>query len=781
MRDDYLKLFDRKWDYFTILLDKSQDVFWIANNDYSVQIYVSPAFEQIWGYEAQVLYENPLFWIDTILFEDKLRLAASSRLPHSCVQSNYQERYRIMRADGEIRWIQDYTYPIYNQIGKCIGYTGIAQDITDTLKQGQELQIANKFLPKLAEKMEHIVFWVRDPSLKKQLYLSKGFEKIWGTNAEDFYKHPEEWIDTILSEDRKCDVGSKLSTLDKRSKSQYSDVYRIVRPDSEIRWIRDISFPIFDDATNVCIGFAGIAEDITKEKLYEIQLQQAKEKAEAANVAKSNFIASISHDFRTPLNGLLGMAEILRAGRCYSEQKEHIDAILQAGNSLLDLVDDIINFVALDLNRLPVNEEWFNLEKLLEEIILTISPQAHDKKVEMIYSFSDQIPKEIYGDVSRVRRILTNLINNAVKFTKEGHVLINVELTKRTQKKLWLQFMVEDTGIGISPENFEYIFGSFNRIDPSYKGLYKGTGLGLTIVKQFLDDLGGRIKLKSKLKHGSNFYCTIPFKQPKKVIGPRGDHYSHLRVLLVDDFRKRAATFIKQFGFKNADVASSKTVIQTIKEASKSNSPYELILIDDELQFDIEDLALGIRAIHPAALILIANNESSRTLKKLKKIGFVDMITKPLQPLVVVKILENAAVALPANSKKQGDKKLKHKDIRVLLVEDDALTQKITCWMLEELHCKVDVASSGLKAMEHLERKYDLIITDIGLPDMDGIQLAETIREQMPEHKDTPIVALTAHVLEKDKEKCLAAGMDDFLKKPLFKKDLKKLIIKLFD
>jgi two-component system, sensor histidine kinase len=512
-------LFCKDWHLFAELLDKSQDVFWIVNNDYSKQIYVSLAFERIWGYKAVVLYEQPLFWLDTILIEDKLHLDSISRLPHCCVRSYYQESYRIKRADGEVRWIEDCTYPIYNYKRDCIAYVGIARDITDALKLKQKLQAANKFLPKLAEKMENNAFWVRDPSLQKQLYVSKGFEKIWGRPVDFLYKHPEKWLETVITPEHRRDPTSMLLTLEECGPdTQYQDVYQIRRPCGEIRWVKDTGFPIFDDETNDLLGFAGIAQDITKETLYQIELQKA-EIAKKVSEAKSNFIAGISHDLRTPLSGLLGIADVLRSGRCYPEQEEYIDAIVHAGNSLLDLVDDVINFVASDLNKLPINEEWFNLERLIKEIILTISQLALQKNIEISYTYSEEAPKEMLGDASRIRRVLMNLINNAIKFTNKGHVFVGVELIKQSAKKIWLQLVVEDTGIGISPENFDYIFGSFNRVQPSYHGRYQGTGLGLAIVKQFLEDIGGKIKLKSRLDQGTTFYCAIPFKCQRQPSG----------------------------------------------------------------------------------------------------------------------------------------------------------------------------------------------------------------------------------------------------------------------
>lgn len=781
MSEDALKFFEQNCDHFKILLDKSCDVFWITDLEYTNQIYVSPAFEHIWGYKTSVLYKNPLFWLDTLLEEDKHQLAAISRLPHSCVMIPYQEKYRIKTANGEQRWILDHTYPVLNNIGQCVGYAGIAQDITNDLKKENDLNIANKFLPKLAEKMEHVAFWVADSTFKKYLYLSKGFEKIWGSPVEPFIMQPEKLLATVIIEDRQRDPIAMLEIVNEKGEAaRFSDVYRIARPSGEVRWIRDVSFPIFDEG-KVCVGFAGIAEDITQEKLYEIELQQAKERAEAANIAKSNFIASMSHDFRTPLNGLLGMAEILQSGRCYPEQKEHINAILQAGSTLLDLVEDIINYAALDLNKLPIQLEWFDLQNLLQEIILTLSPQAHQKKVEIILSYSEQIPKEVFGDIKRIRRILMNLINNAVKFTSDGHVLINIEIQKTLDRKFSIQFTIEDTGIGISKEHFDYIFGSFNRIEPPYRGCYKGTGLGLTIAKQFIADLNGTIQLKSELNQGTIFYCSLPFENPKKKVKTSTQiHFTQRNTLVIDDYSRRGETFIKQFGFKNARTVSGDQALLVVDDALKKHNPFDFILIADDIQEDIFELAEEIRKHTNAILLLITDSDAQITLDSLRSFGIDDYIGKPVKPIVVAQSLDNASLMLNTPFDKRHGQEFESTSRNVLLVEDDLLTQKITSWMLEELNWKVEIASTGKQALDLLEMKYDLVILDIGLPDMDGISLADRIRKGRSSNRSTPIVALTAHVMETDREKCLAAGMNEFLKKPLFKKDLKSLLFKLF-
>lgn len=765
--------------YLKVLIDSNQDVFWIANVDYSVQLYVSPAYEKVWGYPLSTLYKNPLAWLDSIHPEDRASLEEKNRLPHSKITSVYLEQYRIITATGKIRWILDHTYPIYE--GEMfVGFAGVAKDITEFKRLEDQLLIANSFLPKLAEKMEHTAFWVRDPTLKKQLYLSKGFEKIWGRSTEFLYQNPEAWLDTILPEDRQRDRKTMLSALEEKGiEAQYADIFRIQRPSGEVRWIKDISFPIFD-SENFCLGFAGIAEDITKEKLYEIELQEAKERAEEANRAKSNFIASMSHDFRTPLNGILGFAEILHSGRFFPEQKEFIDGIMQAGNALLNLVEEIINFIELDLNKLPLHEDLFNIQQLVQEVILMMTSQAHEKKIELIFSISDAVPEQVCGDANRLRRILTNLINNAIKFTDRGHVLIAVELLERNGDQLWLQIIVEDTGIGIAKQNFEYIFGSFNRVEPSYKGRYKGTGLGLTIVKQFVEEMGGNIHLNSQLNHGSIFYCNIPFKTHyiEKAVKEE-EHFSQLKILVIDDYVKRGKTFLKQFGFKNANTVTSKKALEEIQSSQEQNNPYQLIIIDDEIKHEdvlqfAEQLIRTVGSL--AVLILLLDQSSQYSSEAIHDAGFNDYITKPFQPFLVQRVLENAHASLLGQDQ---DALHEGKAITVLLVEDDALTQRVTKWMLEELKCKVDIASNGAKAIQLLTTRYDVIFLDVGLPDMDGIELAKIIRNTNNPNETTPIVALTAHVLDKDREKCKAVGMNNFLKKPLFKNDLKRLILKI--
>lgn len=765
---------------FKVLIENNQDVFWITNADYSLQLYVSPAYEKIWGCPAATLFENPLNWLNFIHPEDKTDLSNQKKMPHSQVKEPYLAQYRIVRPDGAIRWIEDHTFPIYED-GLPVGYAGIAKEITAAKQLADELLIANNFLPKFADRMEHIAFWVRDPSLKKQLYLSKGFEKIWGRPTEFLYRNPDAWLETILPEDRQRDRSTMLSTLEEEGiEAKYVDVFRIQRPSGEVRWIKDVSFPIFD-SNGVCVGFAGIGEDITAEKLSEMDLKRAKERAEEANISKANFIASMSHDFRTPLNGILGFAEILRSRVFYPEQKEFIEGIIQAGNALLNLVEEILNFISLDLNKIPVKENWFNLKQLIQDIILVVTPQAHEKKLELVFSYPSIIPEYVVSDVNRMRRIITNLINNAIKFTHQGHVMVCVELLRQEHDLVWLQIIVEDTGIGIAKENFEFIFGSFNRVDPSYRGRYKGSGFGLTIVKQFVEDLGGRIYLNSELDHGSRFYANIPFKlKPFNSNSESNDHFSELKILVIVDCVTSIKSFLGQFGLRQTHFVTSEEALDKIQTAQEQNAPYQVIIVDDELEhFDPTTLGLSLMEKENVQPYLIAMLEarSPYTFQQLKRAGFSDCMTKPLQSSVVIKALEDAYTSLLAGPRKQNLDQLE--SIHVLLVEDNVLTLKGTTWMLEELECKVDIAENGAEAIQLLDNPYNVIFLDVGLPDMDGIELAKVIRSTKNQNVHTPIVALTAHVLERDREKCLSAGMNEFLKKPLFKNDLKRLLLKI--
>lgn len=633
--------------YFYKLAERSQDVFWIRDRDYRTQIYISPAYETLWGRTCESLFENGDSWLDSLHAEDREQVEYDiNQIRHNPIEGkSYAFEYRITHPDHDIRRIQEISFPIYNVDQQLIGFAGIAKDVTKENLRIAELEQASNFFRFFAEKV-HSVFWARDNSCNKQLYLSPGYEKVWGRSRASLYEHPDSWLNTLHPEDReRASNSARFETLrEVGPDAQYEWRYRIYTPEGELRWIKDTSFPI-EDEKNQFIGFAGIAEDITKEVLHEQQLLEAMQRAEVANKAKSDFLAMISHELRTPLNAILGMAQILKVKGLPEQLSEYVDIISDAGNSLLSLVSDILDFARLEAGKLTFATELFDLRELFLHIIQNLQYQANEKNIALSLEFKGLSSSMVVGDPNRVRQVLVNLVGNALKFTDKGSIRIVVHQIKKSESKSIFEVAVIDTGIGIRQDKLNALFEKFNQIDSIYHRKHRGIGLGLAITKQLVEAMGGEIHVKSEYGRGTEFRFTLALSLQSQ---------------------------------------------QEMKQASQEVESAKLI--KPNLKFNM----------------------------------------------------------------------------KVLMVEDNLINQKIAKLMLEDFGCQVDIMDNGQSVLQQINElnHYDLIFMDVGLPDMSGFDIVTHLR-QHGMLKEKPIVAMTAHILDRDRQQAFDVGVNRIIAKPI--------------
>ena len=370
------------------------------------------------------------------------------------------------------------------------------------------------FLAKFTEYSEH-VYWISSPDFKKIQYISPSYERIWGRSREELYLNPEIWItflhpDDVVKHHPIHEMAEKIAVLG--DKARYAEHYRIVRPDGEIRWIMDNGFPVYNEQ-GVCYGVSGIAIDITEQKRIELELKLAKNAAESANHAKTEFIANMSHDIRTPLTGVVGMSKLLEDGAVDLNQKQYAHWLGESGAQLLHMLNGILDVVSADnINEQDLLEEPFDLRRMIQDIHELQRPSMLLKGIDFVAHLDESIPSCLISDPIKIHRILLNLVGNAIKFTQKGCVTINVNYLEQRNTHVLLQFRVSDTGIGISPEMQEMVFDRFFRVTPSYKGLYSGHGVGLHIAQSYTQLLGGEIKLTSELGVGTTFYFNLSLK-----------------------------------------------------------------------------------------------------------------------------------------------------------------------------------------------------------------------------------------------------------------------------
>lgn len=368
-----------------------------------------------------------------------------------------------------------------------------------------------KILLYLAERSQD-VFWIRSPDYSQQLYVSPIFEQIWGRPVKELKQAPENWSNYLHPEDKeRLSYSLSKRNIDTSQNSIFYEEYRIIKPNGEIRWIKDTSFSICEN--NELIAFAGIAQDVTENKKKEKELIEAKEQAEAASIAKTEFLENMRHDIRTPLSGMIGCSEIIKQETTDPQIAEYADYLLEASQGLLVFLNEILDAVKTLTGETPVLQKKFSLEKILSEVIGLLKPKAIEKQLSLHYFIAPDLPKYFISDPKRLFRIILELITNGLKYTESGSVELTASLAKKEKNTHVVRFDVKDTGIGIPEEKYNTIFYRFNRLDPSYKGNYSGPGLGLANTKKLIEDLEGEIYCESTPGEGSHFTVLLPLQR----------------------------------------------------------------------------------------------------------------------------------------------------------------------------------------------------------------------------------------------------------------------------
>ncbi len=559
----------------------------------------------------------------------------------------------------------------------------------------------------------------------------------------------------------------------------FSGVFAWIRPDGRENVIEYNAAPTEMGGRHLTIG---LDRDITDRKRAEDELRQAKEAAEAATQAKSAFLAMMSHEIRTPMNAIIGMSGLLLDTPLNAEQRDFAETVRNSGDALLTIINDILDFSKIEAGKLELEQQPFDLRECVESALDLLRIKAAEKGLDLAYQMAPDVPPTIVGDVTRLRQILVNLLSNAVKFTETGEIVVTVEGSGEVTSPLQeLHFAVRDTGIGIPPDRIDRLFQAFSQVDASTTRKYGGTGLGLAVSRRLAEMMGGTMWVESEgvPGQGSTFHFTIlaqaaaELKTRPHLTGEqpqlRGRH-----VLIVDDNatnRRILSLQTQAWGMLPRATASPGEALDWLR----AGAPFDLAILDLRMpEMDGAALAAAIRAIRSLLpLVLLSSLGGHET--GVEPGLFAASLTKPIRPSALFDVLIGIlaaqplqpAQAVPARPALDPELAARH-PLRILLAEDNAVNQKLALRLLSQMGYRADVAANGLEAIQAVERQpYDVILMDVQMPEMDGLEATRQICAHWPAGTRPRIIAMTANAMQGDRELCLAAGMDDYLSKPI--------------
>ena len=688
--------------------------------------------------------------------------------------------------NGSTYWVAATVVPLLED-GLPVQYISIRTDITGQKELENRIEREQRFLQSVMDTLGEGVYTLdvnencSYMNREAQAMLGWKQEEVLGRNLHDLV-HFQTLDHQPISRDN-CPTHRCIQ--DGRVYRSEDDAF--TRKDGSVFPISVIAAPLLEGGR--VVGSVAAFQDITARKLSEAEMRRARDEAEAASRAKGEFLATMSHEIRTPMNGIIGMTELALDTELSEPQREYLDLVKSSADSLLTIINDVLDFSKIEAGHLELEHVPFRLRDLIGSALRPLSMRAYTKGLEISYEVAGEVPETVVGDPGRLRQILVNLVGNSIKFSPKGEIAVRVSGTTGTPGATLLEFSVSDTGIGIPAEKQAHIFEAFAQADNSTTRRYGGTGLGLTICHRLVTAMGGQIGVESEVGKGSRFHFTARFDLAANQ-GPRSPDAVDLTgvsVLIMDDHETNLRLLfqlLSKWGMTVSAVTTGSEALDAIASAAEMNAPFRIALLDvmmpDMDGFEVAEKIGNELRQHDTAIAILTSGGFRGDGERCRNMGVSAYLSKPIVPEELKATLQSmlSPQRLPLITRHSLAEERQRNGRRILLAEDNPVNQKLALTLLSKWGHHVTLAQNGHEAVARsAEEKFDLILMDMQMPDMGGVEATTVIRERenrLGEH--VRIVAMTANAMERDRDACIAAGMDDYLSKPLDSQRLKAIV-----
>ena len=763
-----------------MLLELVNDLVLSLSIDAKELIYVNRAGESIYGVPLETLQSNPQFWLEMVHPDDRATL--KDRLRQVVDDGGFEMEFRVLRPDGAARWLQGGFRLMHDDEGSPCAIGAVAKDVTSRVNTERKLEVSKAIYHSLVESLPINVF--RKDQMGRLVFCNNRYCETLGQSRDELIgKTDYDLFDKPLAEKYKKDDLWVLQTG-----LPFHDTEYHPQGENEYLYVEVLKSAVTDtDGTR--IGIQGMFWDVTDRKKAELALQEAKEMAEAASQAKSDFLANVSHEIRTPMNAIIGITDFLLDSEQKPKDAEYLEIVQQSGHSLLSLIDEILDFSKIEAGKLTLRNSWFDLRDGLGDTLRTLAFRAHFNGLDLIFDVDPQAPEQILADPDRLRQVIVNLVGNAIKFTKSGEIVVSVNCLERDENEAELQFVVSDSGIGISADKIETIFREFEQVDSSMTRQYGGTGLGLSIAKRLVGLMGGELQATSQLGEGSQFFFSLKTQyrdgnesnESVRLLGGR----SVLIAVGNQAHNRNLRKILEAWGMVTLTASDEQEALDKLVQNTLDECPVELVLTearDDQIQGEMDGLALmeqikqEPRIDSPGFVVLARGSRLAELRKRARADEFFAM--RPVKHSELSRLLLFALKVVEVTETRSSTDLPASRPLKVLLAEDNLVNQKLAVGLLEKYGHSVSVAANGKLAVDaYGSENFDLVLMDVQMPEMDGITATREIRKiDSAKGIRTPIIAMTAHAMPSDRERCVAAGMDEYMAKPIRGSQLMQMI-----